>query len=425
MPRMKRNQAGRRANGEGTRPRKRKDGRWYVDVSIPLPEGGSKRVKVYSRVGAEDCADQARRLRLEHVDAGGYREPERRTLGDFLTQWLSDEVQPTRRRKTYRSYAGTVNNHLIPSLGAIPIAKLEPAMIARALASDDPDGARTRELAHGTLKTALKVAVEWGIIDANPVERVRKPRVPKEEMRFYAPAEVDALLAARGEDRLAALYPMAIVSGMRAGELYGVRWSDLALEDWQVHVRMQLDDERLVRVPPKTKAAIRTIDLSRAMVEELREHRKRMLAEGLRTAPWVFCNPKGGPLRQSGVRRWSWIPLKARAFAEKDADGSAKWVPLNGVVLPAGSKKRVVRQYLIPERLDIRFHDLRHTAATLMFAAGIHPLVVSKRLGHSSVEFTMRQYGHLLPSLQAGVAESVARFLADARKGPASITDAV
>jgi integrase len=432
---MKRSHAGRRANGEGTRPRKRKDGRWYVDVSIPLPEGGTKRVKVYSRFSAEDCADRARRLRLEHVDAGGYREPERASVADFLAGpvgadghrtggWLDDVAKQRVRPKTWRSYRSVIRNHLLPSLGAVRLTQLSPPMIARALSDDAPEGARTRELAYTVLHSALETAVKWQFIPRNPAHAVEKPRVPKSELDFFRREEVLTFLSAAQIDRLFAFYLVGIFTGLRPGESAALRWREVDLDGRRITVTHTLDDATLARVEPKTPRAKRTVDVSPTVAAELRAHRKRMLAQG-HAHGLVFPDTDGGPLRLSNFTRRSYKPLLADAFGLR----------LNGELVPDRERARALlranaKNTKALERIagkrpsgerhdvalvrDLRLYDLRHTAATLMIAAGIHVKVISERMGHASVAFTMDTYGHLLPTLGRDAALALEQFLAPA-----------
>lgn len=380
--------AAKRANGEGTKPRRRSDGLWYSHLRVTYPDGTKGRESFYGR--SSKIVDEKKRARVRELEAGGVR-PTFTTVAEFLDQWLTDVAKPTTKPKTYRSYESIVRNHLVPAFGMVELRKLTPAMIQHGVAGDakDPAGARTRELAFVVLRAALAVATRWGLIPRNPAALVDKPRVPAREMLFYSPSEVTRLLAARGDDRIGALYSLAAFSGMREGELFGLQWSDVRLDDLAIDVRHQLSAESLELVDLKTRMSRRTVDISPVLAAELRAHRARMLAEG-NPHGFVFCDTTGGPLRASNVTRRSWQPLKKRAFGTKRPDGTV----------------------VVEPRLNVRFHDLRHTAATLMLAAGVHVLVVSRRLGHADVATTLRTYGHLLPLLQNNVTDAVEVFIA-------------
>lgn len=390
----------RRSNGEGTRPKKRADGRWFARIrTVDQTTGQHRRVDVYGRTSTE-VSDKIRAIRNEVADRGGYRPPPRTSVEAFLRQWLDDVVKPTVRPGTFRSYRGIVNNHLIPSLGHVQLTRLTPPMIARVLAGDDedPDAAtpRTRELAYIVLNAALDVAVKWELVRANAAAVVDKPRVPKVEIAFLVPAEVDELLAQARHDRHYALYLLAIFSGLRPGEIFALQWPQVDLEAGTVTVTHTLDPETLERGEVKTRRGRRTVDVSPTIMAELRAHRARMLGEG-NPHGWVFPAREGGPIRLSNLTRRSWKPLLI-----------ATW---GGVEVKAPTEDDPDRVLTVPKH-DHRLYDLRHTAATLMIAAGVHVKVISERMGHASVAFTMDTYGHVLPTLGKDAALALDRFLA-------------
>ena len=188
--------------------------------------------------------------------------------------------------------------------------------------------------------------------------------------------QVGELLRAVEQDRLHALYVLAIDTGMRQGEIFGLHWADVDLKAGAVAVSRTLIEVRGEIEPgePKSAKGKRRIDLSRATVDALHEHRKRMFAEGRSASPWVFCDSEGGALRKSNFLRRSFHPLLKRAG------------------LP-----------------HCRFHDLRHCSAVLMLSQGVHPKVAQERLGHSQISVTMDTYSHVLPSMQRDVAAIAAR----------------
>ena len=201
---------------------------------------------------------------------------------------------------------------------------------------------------------------------------MERPRVPRKEFRVLDADEARRLLEAAKGDRLEALLVLALTTGMRQGELLGLQWEDVDLKNGTIYVRRTLleVDGRLTTGETKS-GRNRRLDLPEIAVEALREHRKRMMAEG-HPGPWVFCDTKGGPIRKNNlIRRW-FKPLLEKAG--------------------------------LPE---IRFHDLRHTAATLLLTLGVHPKVVQERLGHSQISVTLDTYSHVLPSLQKQAASKL------------------
>jgi integrase len=189
-------------------------------------------------------------------------------------------------------------------------------------------------------------------------------------MGFLRPDEAARFLATAKGHRLYALFLLAITSGLRKGELLALHWEDIDLDGHSLTVRHTLNDitGTLTLGEPKTASSKRRVDLSPSTVAALKEHRKAMLADGL-DVEWVFCDGQGGPLRQSNLSRRDFKPL--------------------------------LKQAGLP---DIRFHDLRHTAATLMLSQGVHIKVVSEMFGHTDISLTMGTYSHSLPSMQRDAA---------------------
>lgn len=223
-----------------------------------------------------------------------------------------------------------------------------------------------RQLTHAVLRRALKQAVRWGVVSRNVCDAVDPPRVQKPEIAALSAQQVQALLKTAKTHRLYALFVLAIGTGMRLGELFALQWRNVDLKTASVQVRhtlMELNG-KLTLAEPKTAKSRRRIDLPPSTIAVLRAHRRRMNAAGLGDCPWVFSNTTGGPLRRSHFHREVFKPLLRRAK--------------------------------LPE---IRFHDLRHTSASLLLAAGVHPKVVQERLGHSQIGITLDTYSHVLPTM--------------------------
>ena len=235
-----------------------------------------------------------------------------------------------------------------------------------------------RELVQDAL---LARSLRWGMISRNACTAVVRPRVLRHPMRVFTPAQVVTFLDAARGDRFEALYVLAVTTGLRQGELFGLQWDDIDPGHGALQVRHQLRElnGRLWLAPPKTATARRKVHLPAFAVAALRAHRARMLAEG-HPHGLVFCDTDGQPHRKSNVLRRSFVPVLERAGLPR-----------------------------------IRFHDLRHTAATLLLQQGVHPKVVQEMLGHSQISLTLDTYSHVLPSL----GEDAARRL-DTLLGPPS-----
>jgi integrase len=246
--------------------------------------------------------------------------------------------------------------------------------------------ARVRQMTLNVLHRALGQALRWGMVPRNVCDAVARPRVPRRTMRTLDTAQVRLLLAETKADRLEALYVLAVSTGMRQGELLGLQWEDVDLDRGAVQVRHQLQElaGRLALVEPKTVKSRRRVDLPALAVVALMEHRERARAQGGSVGEgYVFTDTEGGPLRKSNLVRRSFLPL------------------LDLRVLREDLHKRGVAEEVLPKPLPrIRFHDLRHTAATLHLASGTHPKVVQEMLGHSAISMTLDTYSHLLPSMQ-------------------------
>lgn len=230
-----------------------------------------------------------------------------------------------------------------------------------------------------TCKYTLVVSrLAWGLVIRNACDAVDPPRVAKRTIRPLTAEQVQQLLKAAEKDRFHALYVLAVGSGLRLGEIFGLQWQHVDLKAQALTVCQSLQElnGQLELAEPKTAKSRRRIDLPKTVVDALWKHKKRMLAEGFAAVPWVFCNGHSGPLRRSHFHRQNFKPLLKRAQ------------------LPS-----------------IRFHDLRHTSATLLLSAGVHPKVVQERLGHSQISVTLDIYSHVLPTMQIEAAGKMDQLL--------------
>jgi integrase len=284
-----------------------------------------------------------------------------------------------------------VDQHLTPRLGRLQLGHLTHVHVAELYRGMEADGATAdaQKKAGTVLRQVLKHAVSLGLIHGNPALKVPLPRVTREEIHPLGPAEVAHFLAAAAGDRLFALFVLALDSGMRQGELFALEWADFDPARGEVTVSKALSEVRgqLRAKDTKTKKGRRRVPLAPVTVAELSAHRARMLREG-HGSPLVFCTTDGTQLRKSNVLRRHFAPALKRA-------GLA----------------------------GVRFHDLRHTCATLLLLNNVNVKVVSERLGHASIVITLNTYSHVLPTMQqqaAAVMEGVlGRALPAAGRVPA------
>lgn len=380
--------SGRRGNGEGTITL-RKDGRW--EAKLWLADG--KRKGYYGSTRQEVARKLAEAMRDR--DKGlPQQSDERLRLSTFLQEWLEGK-RATVRPLTWTRYEGLLA-HVQRALGAQQLTRITARAIQRFysdLQAEKPAGAglssTTAHHVHSALRQALASAERQGLIARNPADLVDAPRMRQTEMHTLDLEQSRALLAVAQGDRLEALYVLALATGMRQGELLALRWRDVDLDAHHVQVRGTLSRRSghgYSIGEPKTKRSRRRLDLDAESVAALRRQRVRQAEERLATgalwgsdARWpdlVFTNRVGRP-------------LDARNLAQQ-------------------SFKRLLERAELP---IIRFHDLRHTAATLMLLQGINVKVVSERLGHASVAITLDRYAHVLPSMQRDAAEVIGKAL--------------
>lgn len=369
----------RRGNGEGSISQ-RPDGRWMAQVTTGYSGDGKRLRKTVYGWTKKEVQDELSKLQGQKLD-GTLTGPGKTTLAAFLDRWLEDTARPNIRPVTHACYKGIIANHISPRIGGIGLRKLTPASV-QALYSDlERDGASayTRRLCHAVLHRALKQALKWGMVPRNVCDAVEPPRVKRnEKIRPLTAEQVGKLLATAASDRLAALYVVAVTTGMRMGELFGLQWSDVDLEAGAIYIRHALQElnGKLTLGEPKTAKSKRRVELPKLAVDALNEHSMRLFAAGRIASGYVFTNTEGNPLRRSHFHRQDFKPL----------------LKLAG--LP-----------------NIRFHDLRHTAATLLLLEGVNAKIVSERLGHSQIGITLDTYSHVLPTMQKDAAARLDRLL--------------
>ncbi len=370
-----------RGNGEGSIT-KRKDGRWMARYTVHTAKGRKRRT-VYGRTRKE-AADKLAKVLSDHTEGIVY-DDENITLDEYLDRWLKGSVYGSVRQSTYDRDASLVNNHLKPALSRVKLKKRSPAHVQGFYRDRLASGlsASTVHKMHAILHKALARAVRWHMVPRNVADAVEPPKPVPKEMRPLSPAEVRQFLDAAHGERFEALYVLAITTGMRQGELLALKWQDVDLDNATLSVRRTLTrvGGRIVIGEPKTKKSRRSVRLTRQAVEVLGSHVERQLREieilgdRYRDQGLVFTTDTGAPINPSNLRQRSFAPLLKRAG------------------LP-----------------HMRFHDLRHTCATLLLARGVHPKFVQELLGHATVAITLDTYSHIIP----GMGDATARAMQDA-----------
>jgi integrase len=365
----------------GDRITKRKDRLFQGMYTAQTPDG-PKRKYVYGRKYgevqkklAEAMGDAARGIVFDDKNL---------TVGEYMHRFLEDVQRGSVRESTYSRDKYLVTNHVKPSIGRVKLKNVN-ALHLQGLYRERLDyglSGSTVQKIHHVLHKALAQAVKWNLIPRNPAEDVKAPTPTPKEMYPLSEGEARRLLEAARGDRLEALYVLAVHTGMRRGELLGLKWEDVDLEGQTVRVRRTLtrtgNGRRLALGEPKTRKSRRTVRLTQRAVEALRSHRARQAEEKLRAGGLyqdqglVFAGERGGFINPSNLRQRSFAPLLKRAG------------------LP-----------------PITFHDLRHTCASLLFQRNVHPKHVQELLRHASVAITLDTYSHMLPGMGGEAANAI------------------
>jgi integrase len=360
----------------------------YVIDAGRDPSTGRRRQRTKGGFRIKRDAERAMAEMLQTLDEGTYVARDPQTLGEWIERWL-ETMKPKIRESTWRDYRNGLHR-VSERLGQVPLQSLRPLDVEELYASLLREGRRyggglapkTVRNIHIALRRSLADALRFGLVSRNVAALVKPPVPGRSELVTWTADEVRAFLDAVGDDRLMPAYRLLAATGMRRGEALGLRWSDVDLTKSRLTVNRALTvvDSALVWSSPKTARSRRSLSLDPETVAVLRAHRKRQAEERLAAGPaWsennlVFCTELGEPQHPDRF---------TRAF------GAA------------------TRRAGVP---TIRLHDLRHTWATLALEAGIHPKVVSERLGHATTGITLDLYSHVQPELDAQAATTVAQL---------------
>ena len=364
----------RRGRGEGS-IFKRSDGRWAAYVST----GGGDRRYLYGRTRQEVAQKLLGALKA-HGD--GLPLPgERETVGSFFPTWVAGQRHRL-RPSTWTRYEQYIRVHVVTQIGSVPLSKLSPQHLDRLYDNRLRAGLSTTTVLHihRVIHRGLESAMRYGLVARNVAKLVDPPQARHFEMAVLSVEQVHQLLDAAGGPPLEALIAVAVSTGMRKGELLALRWADVDLERRVVSVKgtLQRINGELRTVQPKTRKSRRQVELATFAVDALRRHKAAQAQQRLLVGPdWngldlVFPNVYGRP--QEG-----WHLVYSRFYRLLDKAG-----------LPR-----------------IRFHDLRHTAASLMLSRGVHPKIVSEMLGHSTIAITLDLYSHVTPTMQRRAADAM------------------
>jgi integrase len=379
---------GRRANGDGTVTR-RADGRYEARLTLPPDGSGKQRRKSFYGETRQEALTKLRTAQAALIHAGQEPLNQRITVGHFLTRWLTEVAAPTIRPKTLEQYTHIIEAYLVPGLGAIQLARLTPVQVQAFLnrvesgafvplrkgPTTQRPGPRTIQQCYRVLHTALNQALKWGEVHRNVAALVDTPAVPKAQTAALTPDQARLLLTATAGTRWGPLWALAIHTGLRRGELLALRWHDVDWAGQLLHIRGALDASGK-RVATKTAGSVRTVPVSAEAIRALQARRAAQRLERVHALHWagtdlIFTTLEGRPLMGDNM-------------------GDAFQADLRRAGLP-----------------HVRFHDLRHTCASLLAAQGVPIEVVQRLLGHTSIKTTADVYVHVTPDAQR---DAVARL---------------
>lgn len=366
---------------------KRKGSNNYTIVlQLGLDPSTGKRKQQWITAGPSKREAEKQMAKLIHdLDTDTFTKPNKKTLAEYLNEWINN-VRGNLSPRTAEGYV-TIINRIIPVLGAVPITQLKPDALQKYYSDsltngrlNKPGGLNplTVRHHHALLHRALKNAVEWGLIIRNPADAAHPPRPQPSEINIMSEDEIHTFLEAARQTPYFHLFHTILFTGLRRSEVLALRWSDVDLLLSQISVSRsihQLRDGSYIFRQPKSAKGRRTVALSPSATQVLREYRDKITTERLldgnllRDNDLVFSRSDGSPIRPNTITRvWSDLAKKCGISAS-------------------------------------RLHDARHSHASIMLKAGVHPRIVQERLGHSTIAITLDIYSHVSPGLQEAAAK--------------------
>ena len=378
--------AKKRANGEGS-IRKRKDGRWEGRYTAGHDLETGK--PIYRNVLGKTQSEVKEKLKtaIQETQSLDFSKTGQYTVGQWMDVWYENYAKVKVRPSSHQTYKGYIENHIKPNIGDIPLEKLTTldlqrlyktllanGRVDRLESKGQPKGLspKTVRNIHQILSSALKLAQEQRIILTNPAEGCALPKVEHREMKTLPVEQLQSFLREAKDSGVFELYYLELATGLRRGELLGLKWEDIDLEHGDLRVRRQIAriNGKVVEAPLKTRNAYRTLPLAEDTISILNEQKKKV-----GSSPWVFPSATGGPISPDSVLHML---------------------------------HRVLKRAGLPQ---VRFHDLRHTFATLALQNGVDIKTVSGMLGHFSAGFTLDTYAHVTTSAQKAAANTMGKLL--------------
>lgn len=365
----------RRSNGAGSVYRRKSDGKWVGSVTL---DNGTR--KVFYGKTKKEVEDRVNKAVYEQQQ-GTFIATSQQTVGQFLTDWLDNTHQRRIRPRTYERYREALELHIIPALGRYQLQKLTAQHVQSFYAKKESEGLApaTIRYYHSVLHNALNTAVKWGLVTRNVCTLTSPPRRERHEMQTLSLEQAQKLIDSLNGHKWEALFKLAIATGLRRGEILALKWQDIDFEAGTLQVRRILSrvptktpnrQHVYVEAEPKTKRSRRSVVIASFALEALRKHRSIQLEDQRKAGKYwqehdyIFCTSTGNHLSPNYV---------------------------------VDVLKKLLQRAELP---NIRFHDLRHSAATLLFKMNVHPKIVQELLGHSNISITLDIYSHVLPGMQ-------------------------
>lgn len=343
-------------------------------------DGNGKRSYLNQTVrGSKKDAQTVLNKLLRDKDMGALIEPAKMVLDEYLDHWLETSVKPRVREGTHQEYAATLRRNVRPLLGAKKLGSIKPVDIQGLYTEMQKRGLKDSvRYTHTILKDALKQAVKWQMLSQNPADFVDLPKISKSKVQALTQEESQRFLKVAKPTKWHCFFSLLLSTGLRPSEALGLYWTDLDLAKGTLTVRRGLRrlKGKWVLEEPKTPNARRTLPIPASLVTLLSAHMETQREQGF-DGPLVFTSPTGAPKHEDGIVKDYFKPLLKKAG------------------LPS----------------TVRLYDLRHTHATLLLLAGVHPKVVSERLGHSNITITLNTYSHVLPNMQQAATDKLEAML--------------
>lgn len=350
--------------------------KWAFVIEVGRDEEGKRKQKWFSGYRKRKDAYDAMIEKEDEINKGKFVEPSKETLKTYMNKWFENKKTQI-RPSTARTYDWLIHKHIIPNIGHLELAEIKPQHLqefyTKLQKAENPIANENINKIHSIIQDALNVAEEWGMIYKNVAKVVKPPSFTRNNMKIWNEKEVIKFLEVAKKDRYFMAFFLAISTGMRRGEILGLRWGDIEKE--QVFINQTLSNRGDCFQEPKSQAGRRLIALPDETSQALKQHKKEVAQDKLLAGPLykdhdlVISTSIGTPLNPSNLLR---------------------------------TFRKLIKQADVP---SIRFHDLRHTHATLMLKQGVHPKIVSERLGHANIRITLDTYSHVLPGLQESAAK--------------------